>query len=164
MVLSWLSIAHCCAIAIEITIHDLCSVTVAVLEPRFCLSSSPVRGKECLCVWPSVSSWPISCPVDGTTGYTDCVFCLSSPLPPDWKTAHHISWITERKTEEWQWQILIQSLLAMVTKPVRHFRCQLSDTRPPAVINSSWLLTHGPPVLLIEDCALCSQCTLSPLG
>lgn len=39
---------------------NLCLVTVAVIEPRFCLSSTPVRGKECL--WVAASDW--GAPVD----------------------------------------------------------------------------------------------------
>lgn len=96
--------------------------------------------------------------------HTDCVFCLSSPLPPGWKSAEHTSCTIGGKTEEQQWEILIWSLFVVMTKPVRHFRCQLSNTRPPVVINSSRLLTYAPPAVLIEECALCSWCTPSPLG
>lgn len=88
-------------------------------------------------------------------GHTDCVFCLSSPLPPGWKCAQHTSCTTGGKTEEQQWEILIRSLSVVMTKPVRHFRCQLSNTRPPVVINSSRLLTHAPPC-----CVNWGVCTL----
>lgn len=41
-------------VVMQFTIQaNLCSVTVAVMEPRFCLSSTPVIGKECL--WVPVS-------------------------------------------------------------------------------------------------------------
>lgn len=49
------------AVVMRLTIQaNLCSVTVAVMEPRFCLSSTPVRAKECL--WVPASDW--GAPVD----------------------------------------------------------------------------------------------------
>lgn len=49
------------AVVMQLTIQaNLCSVTVAVMEPRFCLSSTPVRAKECL--WVPASDW--GAPVD----------------------------------------------------------------------------------------------------
>lgn len=58
---------------------NLRSVTVTVLEPRLCLSSTPVTGKECPWVWLRGACWPISCPVSGTTGWPDTqtVFSVS---------------------------------------------------------------------------------------
>lgn len=48
-------------VVMQLTVQaNLCSVIVAVMEPRFCLSSTPVRGKECL--WAPASDW--GAPVD----------------------------------------------------------------------------------------------------
>lgn len=45
----------------QLTIRsNLYSITVAVMEPQFCLSTTPVRGKECL--WVLASDW--GAPID----------------------------------------------------------------------------------------------------
>lgn len=140
-------------VVMQLTIQaNLCSVTVAVMEPRFCVSFPPVRGKECL--WLPTSDWgdacwPISCPVSWTTGRPETRSAFSVP-PFHFHLTEKLHTTfpgTEGKTEEWRQEIPIQSLFVMGTWPVRHFRCQLFDTWPPAVINSSWLLTHDPAVL-----------------
>lgn len=142
------------------------AVTAAVLKSQLYLPPTPVGEQEC----PEVTEGRLlthlmPCQRDNRMpSHTDCVFCLSSPLPPGWKSAQHTSCTTGGKTEEQEWEILIRSLFVVMTKPVRHFRCQLSNTRPPVVINSSRLLTHAPPAVLIEECALYSWCTPSPLG
>lgn len=153
----------------QLTIQaNLCSVTVAVMEPRFCLSSTPVRGKECLWVWLMGACWPISCPDSWTTGRPDtqAVFCVSPLHFHLTKKLHTTFPGTQRgRQRSGRERFPSEALFVMMTKPVRHFRCQLSDTWPPALINSSWLLTRDPSCSVNwRLCALCSQCTLSPLG
>lgn len=71
------------AVVTQFSIHtNLCSVSVAVMEPQFCLSSSLVRRKECLSpgIWLKGACWPISCPVSGTTGSPNTQTVSVSPF------------------------------------------------------------------------------------
>lgn len=130
------------------TLANLCSATVAVMEPRLCLSSSPVRGKECLQV-PLTHLMP--CQSDNRkTRNTDWLLCPSSPFPPVWKTAHTHFLEPGGEDRRSGSERFPSRACLVVTKPVRHFRCQHSDTWPPALINSSWLITHDLPALCVS--------------
>lgn len=75
------------------------------MEPRVCLSSTPVRGKECLWVPASGRGAPVdlfhALSVGQQEGQIHRLCFLSLLSTSTW----HISWNTEGKTEEWRREI-----------------------------------------------------------
>lgn len=158
------------AVVTQFSIHtNLCSVSVAVMEPQFCLSSSLVRRKECLSpgIWLKGACWPISCPVSGTTGSpnTQTVFpsLLSSSTWLENCTSHFL-----KARGEDCWVAVRDSLPKLVyygdganasfqvptvwhlTTCSHYFTMTL---HPWSCCSVNWRL-----------CAFCSLCTLSPLS
>lgn len=75
----------------QLTIQaDLCSVTAAVMEP---FDSSKRKGMQ------------VSQLDNRKARNTDCIFSLSSPLPPDWKNCTPYFLELKGKTKEWQERI-----------------------------------------------------------
>lgn len=158
------------AVVTQFIIHtNLCLVSVAVMEPQFCLSSSLVTRKECLSpgIWLKGACWPISCPVSGTTGSpnTQTVFLslLSSSTWLENCTSHFL----EARGEDGR--VAVRDSLP---KLVYYSEGANASFQVPTV----WHLTTCSHYFTMtlhpwsccsvnwRLCAFCSLCTLSPLG